>query len=209
MDHMLAIRDTFFQECDELLATLETGLATMEEGDTSSETVNAVFRAVHSIKGGAGAFKLHDLVTFAHAFETTLDRVRSGTLIPNHDVLKLMLRAVDALSDIVSASRMGVVRWRNDHYVDAQPGPRDVLLLIEVAISSLRSDRERKLPLYAAARIPEVWLVDLDGARVVVYRAPRGRRYTQTTVIERGGTLTPIAFPDLTLTLEDVLGPAA
>ena len=107
MDHMAAIRQTFFQECDEQLAALEAGLITMEEGDTSSETVNAVFRAVHSIKGGAGAFQLRELVSFAHVFETTLDKVRSGTLAPDPDVLKLMLRAIDVLSDIVSASRDG------------------------------------------------------------------------------------------------------
>ena len=107
MDPMAAIRDTFFQECDEQLAALETGLLTMEEGDTSSDTVNAVFRAVHSIKGGAGAFKLHELVAFAHVFETALDRVRSGTLNPDPDLLKLMLRAIDVLSDMVSASREG------------------------------------------------------------------------------------------------------
>lgn len=107
MDSMAAIRDTFFQECDEQLAALEAGLLTMEEGDTSSDTVNAVFRAVHSIKGGAGAFKLHELVSFAHVFETALDRVRSGTLNPDPDLLKLMLRAIDVLSDMVSASREG------------------------------------------------------------------------------------------------------
>jgi len=129
---------------------------------------------------------------------------------------RLLGRALVRIQDAIGLSAhsqpepdVALVRWRNDHYVDAQPGPRDVLLLIEVAISSLRSDRERKLPLYAAARIPEVWLVDLDGARVLVYRAPRGRRYMQTTVIERGGTLTPLAFPDLTLTLDDLLGQAA
>ena len=107
VDHMAAIRETFFQECDEQLAALEAGLITMEEGDTSPDTVNAVFRAVHSIKGGAGAFKLHDLVAFAHVFETALDKVRSGILVPDADVLKLMLRAIDVLSDIVSAARDG------------------------------------------------------------------------------------------------------
>ena len=74
MDHMAEIRVTFFQECEEQLAALEAGLMTMEEGDTSSETVNAVFRAVHSVKGGAGAFQLTALVNFAHVFETEIGR---------------------------------------------------------------------------------------------------------------------------------------
>ncbi|MHB8284921.1 MAG: Hpt domain-containing protein, partial [Caulobacteraceae bacterium] len=56
MDPMEEIKQTFFQECEEQLAELEAGLLAMEEGQTDSETVNAVFRAVHSVKGGAGAF---------------------------------------------------------------------------------------------------------------------------------------------------------
>ena len=80
MDTMAAIRETFFQECEEQLGELEVGLNAMEEGVADSETVNAVFRAVHSIKGGAGAFKLDRLVRFAHTFETTLDLIRSGQL---------------------------------------------------------------------------------------------------------------------------------
>ena len=61
-----SILDTFFEECEELLEAMDAGLAAIEEGDQDPETVNAVFRAVHSIKGGAGAFGLDDLVAFAH-----------------------------------------------------------------------------------------------------------------------------------------------
>jgi two-component system chemotaxis sensor kinase CheA len=109
MDAMAEIRLTFFQECEEQLAALENGLLSMQEGETDSETVNAVFRAVHSIKGGAGAFKLDALVSFAHVFETSLDRVRSGSLTPDVDGMKLFLRAADALSDLVTASRDGTL----------------------------------------------------------------------------------------------------
>lgn len=109
MDAMAEIRLTFFQECEEQLTALENGLLAMQEGDSDSETVNAVFRAVHSIKGGAGAFKLDALVSFAHVFETALDRVRSGNLVPDADTMKLFLRAADALADLVAASRDGAV----------------------------------------------------------------------------------------------------
>ena len=109
MDPMAEIRLTFFQECEEQLAALENGLLSMQEGESDSETVNAVFRAVHSIKGGAGAFKLNALVSFAHIFETALDKVRSGQLVPDADAMKLFLRAADALADLVSASRDGAV----------------------------------------------------------------------------------------------------
>ncbi|UNC13888.1 hypothetical protein FE249_06420 [Acidiphilium multivorum] len=57
MDPMAEIRETFFQECEEQLAELESGLMRMEAGETDSETVNAVFRAVHSIKGGEGGVR--------------------------------------------------------------------------------------------------------------------------------------------------------
>ena len=107
VDTMAAIRQTFFQECEEQLSEMEVGLLAMDEGNADSETVNAVFRAVHSIKGGAGAFKLTALVQFAHTFETALDFVRSGKLTPTAEVMKPMLRAADVLADLVEASRDG------------------------------------------------------------------------------------------------------
>jgi two-component system chemotaxis sensor kinase CheA len=108
---MAAIRETFFQECEEQLGELEVGLNAMEEGAADSETVNAVFRAVHSIKGGAGAFKLDRLVRFAHTFETSLDLIRAGQLVPSPSVMRTMLRSADLLADLVKASR-------SDHPVD-------------------------------------------------------------------------------------------
>ncbi len=110
MDPLEAIKATFFQECDELLADLESGLLEMEGGGGDIETVNAVFRAVHSVKGGAGAFGLEPLVRFAHVFETTLDEMRSGRLATEPAAVKVMLRAADVLADHVSAARgQGVV----------------------------------------------------------------------------------------------------
>jgi two-component system chemotaxis sensor kinase CheA len=107
VDPLAAIRDTFFQECEEQLAELESGLLAIEEGDHDPERINAVFRAVHSIKGGAGAFGLEPLVRFAHVFETALDEMRSGGLAPEDHVLKEMLRAADLLADHVAAARGG------------------------------------------------------------------------------------------------------
>ena len=111
MDTMAAIRETFFQECEEQLGELEVGLNAMDEGVADSETVNAVFRAVHSIKGGAGAFKLDRLVRFAHTFETSLDLIRSDQLATSPTVMRTMLRSADLLADLVKASR-------SDHPVD-------------------------------------------------------------------------------------------
>ena len=78
MDPFESIKQTFFQECEELLGALEQKLQALDEGSTDSEDVNAAFRAIHSIKGGAGAFGCTELVGFAHVFEAALDHLRSG-----------------------------------------------------------------------------------------------------------------------------------
>ncbi|KQZ30826.1 chemotaxis protein CheA [Caulobacter sp. Root1472] len=110
MDELEAIKVTFFQECEELLADLEGGLLAMQDGNDDGDTVNAVFRAVHSIKGGAGAFGLEPLVRFAHVFETLLDALRSNEIPGTPDLTALLLRASDVLADHVSAARgLGVV----------------------------------------------------------------------------------------------------
>src|SRR5579862_3276226 len=106
---MEAIKATFFQECEELLADLEAGLLALEGGDTDPETVNAVFRAVHSVKGGAGAFGLDPLVRFAHVFETLLDDVRSHKVEATAVLVRELLRAADILADHVQAAKGGFV----------------------------------------------------------------------------------------------------
>jgi two-component system chemotaxis sensor kinase CheA len=99
------IQAIFFAECEESLAAAEAGLAACKAGTQDDDTVNAVFRAVHSIKGGAGAFGYVALQAFTHIFETLLSDVREGT-VPLSDTLNdLLLRALDTLSDHVSAAR--------------------------------------------------------------------------------------------------------
>ena len=74
------LKGTFFDECSEALQQIELGLSDLREGAASDDTINAVFRSVHSVKGGAGIFGFDDLVKFAHVFETVLDAMRSGKL---------------------------------------------------------------------------------------------------------------------------------
>ncbi len=107
MDPMESIKQTYFQECEELLLAMEEGLIAMENGEADGEMINAVFRAVHSIKGGGGAFGFEALVAFAHLFETVLDHVRSGKLEADAGVVKALLRAGDILADHVAAAREG------------------------------------------------------------------------------------------------------
>ena len=106
-DPMESIRQAFFEECEELLDQLEEGLLSLQDGERDDETVGAVFRAVHSIKGGAGAFAMTALTEFAHAFENVLDKVRSGTLPLGDDVVLVLLRSADVLADIARATASG------------------------------------------------------------------------------------------------------
>ncbi len=97
----------------------------MDEGAHDSETINVVFRAVHSIKGGAGAFGLDGLVAFSHRFETVMDEVRSGRLDLTPEGIKLFFVAADILQDIVRATRDG----------DAEPaGTEEVLTALEALL---------------------------------------------------------------------------
>lgn len=100
-----SIRDIFFQECEDLSDALTDGLNEMADGTGDNETVNAVFRAVHSIKGSGGAFGLEDLVGFAHKFETVLDCVRSHTLAADDKLMPVLLRSGDVLIDLIDAAR--------------------------------------------------------------------------------------------------------
>ena len=102
-----AIRDTYFAECADQLSELETGLFSISSDGVDAETVNSVFRAVHSIKGGAGAFALDELVSFAHVFENALDVIRNDLSQSNEDRIDLLLRSSDVLTDIVAAARDG------------------------------------------------------------------------------------------------------
>lgn len=107
MSGLADLRDIFFVEAEELLLSLEEGLRALQSGAASPDTVNAVFRAVHSIKGGAGAFGLANLVTFAHRFETLLDDLRAARRKADADLIAALLSASDTLSDMVAAERAG------------------------------------------------------------------------------------------------------
>ncbi|MCP8882698.1 chemotaxis protein CheA [Devosia sp. XJ19-1] len=98
---------TYFDECSELLTELEEQFAVIEEGERGADRLNAVFRAIHSIKGGAGAFGFSALVGFAHAYETLLDYVRDGRVELTDDVVVLCIRANDIVADHVNAAQSG------------------------------------------------------------------------------------------------------
>jgi len=102
---MSDLRDMFFEECDDLLEVLSTGLDDLQNETSDAETINAMFRSVHSIKGGAGAFGLDRLIKFAHAFENVLDDLRSDKIGVDATITALMFSGFDHLSDLVDAAR--------------------------------------------------------------------------------------------------------
>jgi Uma2 family endonuclease len=101
---------------------------------------------------------------------------------------------------------LALLKPRSDFYAEAHPGAEDVLLVVQVAESSADSDRAVKVPLYARAGIPEVWLVDLAGVKIEVYREPMPHGYQDVRTVRGGQRLSPHTLPDLDLAAEAVLG---
>ena len=87
------------------------------------------------------------------------------------------------------------------------PAPEEVFLIIEVADTSLRYDREEKLRAYAATGIREFWLLNLQDDILEIYRQPEGPAYREQLTVPADGTASPLAFPDVTIALADILPP--
>ncbi|WP_020593098.1 chemotaxis protein CheA [Kiloniella laminariae] len=101
---------TYFEECAELLIDAETRLALLQQHPDAVdvEDLHAIFRVVHSVKGGAGAFSFDQLVGFAHIYETLLDKMRQGTIAITEDLITLLLAANDILTRLIQAAQDGV-----------------------------------------------------------------------------------------------------
>ena len=94
---------------------------------------------------------------------------------------------------------------RDDHYDFDHPSPEEVLLLVEVADSSLDYDRGTKVPFYATSGIREVWIVDLEQDRIESYLKPELGRYRVTRSYEPGEVLAPSVLPDLRLDVASLI----
>ncbi len=109
-------------------------------------------------------------------------------------------------SDTMPEPDLAVFRRSGRDYREAHPTPRDMLLLIEVADSSLAYDRGRKAALYAEAGIPDYWVVDAEAEAVEIYREAETGRYRRSTRLTGDATVSPFAFPDVVLSLRDIFG---
>jgi Uma2 family endonuclease len=99
-----------------------------------------------------------------------------------------------------------LLKRKDDYYESGHPQVEDILLLIEVADTTVESDRGVKIPVYAEEGIIEVWLVNLDEQCVEVYRSPYLNSYTDVQIFHRGQDLSIQSFPDIRITVDEVLG---
>lgn len=99
-----------------------------------------------------------------------------------------------------------LLKLPKERYRDRLPAPDDVLLLIEVADTSAAFERRVKLPMYARAGIPEVWLMDINQVEIEVHRDPSPQGYRSVKRLAKGQRLAPEALPDVELSVEELLG---
>jgi Uma2 family endonuclease len=145
---------------------------------------------------------------------TPIGDVHAACVDRLNEVLTLQLspRAAVRVQGPISLPRsrpypdLAVLRRRVDHYAKGKPEAADIYLVIEVADTSLRRDRDFKLPAYGRAAIPEAWVVDLAGDAVIVGRGPGPAGYARVTVHRRGDRLAVPGFADVVLTVDQIVG---
>lgn len=96
---------------------------------------------------------------------------------------------------------------QDDFYAAGHPSQYEALLVVEVADTSLRFDRDEKAAIYARRGVGELWIIDVTGERVLVRRGPSADGYRESLTVTRGHTLAPEAFPDIVVSTDNLLGP--
>ena len=135
-----------------------------------------------------------------------------------HRLTKILVRSVGESASVLAQNPvrlsdlsepqpdLALLRPRDDFYSQQHPGPADVLLVVEIADTSLRFDRDTKASLYAVHGIREMWLVDLRGRRLVRHRAPQHGLYTQVDEPDLGEPLEVSALPGNAVALQRLFG---
>lgn len=101
---------------------------------------------------------------------------------------------------------LALLKPRVDFYASGHPQPEDVFLLIEVADTTIDTDREVKVPLYARHGIAEVWLLDIQAQTVEVYLEPMPKGYQKLRICQKGQTIAVQALPNISFTVDEILG---
>ena len=126
---MDAAKQGFQEEADELLSDMEAALLHLENEPDDQDSVNAVFRAAHTIKGTAGVFGFDDVVSFTHVAESLLDKIRNDEININQQIIAVLLKSGDHMSDLVNC----VVESGDDQVTE------DLLLTSNELINELNS----------------------------------------------------------------------
>jgi Uma2 family endonuclease len=121
--------------------------------------------------------------------ERAIVRCQDPISLPNHS---------EPEPDIV------IARLRSDDYVNSHPAPADIILVIEVADSSIKFDRDTKAPLYAAAGIGEYWIVNLIDNRLEIYREPEGSIYASIQIVTPPRSINLPQFPEIVVEIGDL-----
>ncbi len=101
---------------------------------------------------------------------------------------------------------ISLLKRRDDFYARSHPSPEDVLIAIEVADTTVESDRSVKIPTYARAGISEAWLVDLFNDRIEIHSNPASGIYQEVRIILRGQKVVSATIPQIKLKADDILG---
>ena len=168
--------------------------------------------------GAAGVLKDGERVELLEGeivLMSPIGRRHAGTVIALNTFLGRALgdRAVISVQNPVELDAhsepqpdVSVLKPRDDFYRSGHPKPGDTLLVIEVMDTSHEVDRGKKLRLYSEKSVSEVWLVDLTGEAIEVYRSPKGKRYAEERRLVRGDRISPATFADVEFAVEDILG---
>lgn len=168
--------------------------------------------------GEVGIFSAHDRVELidGEIREMTLIGPPHAAIVDRIAELLISRLAGKANVRIQNPIRLGrytepqpdvvVARRRMDYYAGRHPEADDVLLVIEVADSSLLYDQVEKAPRYATSGIPEAWLVDVSGETVTACTGPGSDGYTEERLLRRGEEIVSVAVADLRLPVDEVFG---
>ena len=99
---------------------------------------------------------------------------------------------------------IAIVRLPHSLYRSHHPYPEDIYLLIEISHSTLKFDTSQKRDIYAAANIPDYWVVDIKNKQLIVYLSPVNGLYENKTILSLEDRVSPLAFPDINITVNDI-----
>lgn len=165
----------------------------------------------------AGILHEDDRIELIHGEIVTMSPIgnRHAAIVRRINLLLTSRVAPQAMLDVQNPVRIGdhsepepditILPFRDDYYAETGVTPDDVLLLIEVSDSTLKQDRNVKLPLYATAGIPEVWIIDVSKRQLEVYRQPSEERYQSVATLTREDTVTATQLP-LSVQVRELIG---